>query len=209
MAGIQEFNSFVNKFRNLWKAGHTASLKVETRAGEAWVELHVGLGVPHPVEGEHQHHGNARNRRREKRAAARAAESATKAAETATTDGQVDKDLNRNDEKVAEEATNDTVQVNISSKVVDEFEIENSVSEDLTYSFKSDYVQKDIEDTLSEILPKNMAPNLVSRIRTKPLDAEHLCTVVLKRVKDQNFNWPIMEGENLKVIREVERIQEH
>ena len=110
MAGIQEFNSFVNTFRNLWKAGHSASLKVATCAGEAWVELHVGLGVPHPVQGEDQHHGNARNRRREKRAAARAAESAT-------SDGQVDKDLNRNDEKVAEEATNDTVQVNISSKV--------------------------------------------------------------------------------------------
>ena len=91
---------------------------METSAGEAWVELHLVLGVPHPVQGEHQHHGNARNRRREKRAAA---ESATKAAETATTDGQVEKDLNRNDEKVAEEATNDTVQVNISSKVFDEF----------------------------------------------------------------------------------------
>jgi hypothetical protein len=55
MAGIQEFNSFVNTFRNLWKAGHTASLKVETRGGEAWVELHVGLGVPRPLQGEHQH----------------------------------------------------------------------------------------------------------------------------------------------------------
>ena len=155
---------------------------METSAGEAWVELHLVLGVPHPVQGEHQHHGNARNRRREKRAAARAAESATKAAETATTDGQVDKDLNRNYEKVAEEATINTVQSTLC---------------------------KCIEDTLSEILPKNMTPNLVSRVRTKPLDAEHLCTVVLKRVTDQNFNWPIMEGENLKVIREVERIQEH
>ena len=114
--------------------------------------------------------------------------------------------LQLTDETNKKEATNDTVQVNISSKVFDEFEIENSVIEDQTYSFKSDYVQKDIEDTLSEILPKNMAPNLVSRVRTKPLDAEHLCTVW---VKDQNFNWPIMEGENLKVIREVERIQEH
>ena len=66
MAGICELNSFVYKFRNLWKAGHTASLKIEARAGEAWVELHVGLGVPHPVQGEQQHHGNSRQRRREK-----------------------------------------------------------------------------------------------------------------------------------------------
>ena len=132
MAGIHELNSFVNKFRNLWKAGHTASLKIESRAGEAWVELHVGLGVPHPVQGEPRHHGNARSRRREKRSAARAEESAVKAAETAATDGKAKKALTRNDEKIAEEASNDTVQVNISSKVIDEFETENSVSEILT-----------------------------------------------------------------------------
>jgi ribosomal protein S6 len=207
----------VNKFRNLWKAGHTASLKIEAHAGEAWVELHVGLGVPNPVQGDYQHHGNARQRRREKRAAARAAESAIKAAETAAIDGQVEEVHNRNDEKIDEEAKkidealNDTVKVNISSRVIDEFENENSISEEvLTYSFKSDYAQEDIEDTLIEILPKNMTPILVSRVRIQPLDADHLCIVALKRVKKQNFSWPILEleSENAKVIREVERIQQ-
>ena len=89
MAGICELNSFVYKFGNLWKAGHTATLKMEARAGEAQVEMYVGLGVPHPVQGQQQHHGNARQRRREKRAAARAAESENNAVENTATDGQV------------------------------------------------------------------------------------------------------------------------
>ena len=135
MAGIQEFDSFVNKFRNLWKACHTVSLKVETHAGEAWFELDVGLGVPHPVQGQHQHHGNARQRRREKRAAARAAENENKVVENTATDGQVVEEV-ENVEKVAEEAKeidkalNDTVQVQISSRVIDEIENENPVNEE-------------------------------------------------------------------------------
>ena len=77
------------------------------------------------------------------------------------------------------------------------------VVEHLIYSFKSDYAKEDIEDTLSEILPKNITYNWISRERTRPLefDAEHLCSVVLHGVKDQNFSWPIVEGENVQVIK--------
>ena len=77
-----------------------------------------------------------------------------------------------------------------------------------TYVFKSDYALEDVEDTLDEILPKSMNCSWLSRERTRPLDADHLCTVMLQPVKDQKFSWPMMEGENALVIREVARIQE-
>ena len=79
------------------------------------------------------------------------------------------------------------------------------VVDHLTFSFKSDYGKEDIEDTLTEILPKTY--NLISRERITPLGSEHLCTVVLQEMNWQNFSWPIMEGENLEVIREVIRSQ--
>jgi hypothetical protein len=82
--------------------------------------------------------------------------------------------------------------------------------EHLTFSFKSDYGKEDIEDTLAEILPKNITYNWISRERITPLGSEHLCIVVLQEVHFQNFSsWPIMEGENLGVIREVHRIQQY
>ena len=71
-------DSFVIKFKHLWNAGHDATLKVETHAGEAFVTLQVGLGRPppppyHPVPQHHPRHhiGPARQRRRDRRAAAR------------------------------------------------------------------------------------------------------------------------------------------
>ena len=173
MAGICELNSFVHKFRNLWKAGHTASLKIEARAGEAWVELHVGLGVPHPVQGEQQHHGNSRQRRREKRAAARAEESESKAADNAATDGQVvekvpDRDVEK--QPVAEEANeinealNHTVQVNIANRVMDEFENENSISEEEFLDSKIRVAPSGLcdwkdDDYIKNLVFKNLVPH--------------------------------------------------
>ena len=39
-------NSFVFKFKNLWRNGQEATLNMKTESGKAWVELHVGLGYP-------------------------------------------------------------------------------------------------------------------------------------------------------------------
>ena len=41
-----ELDSFVFKLKNLWRNGQEATLNVKTKAGEAWVELQVGLGRP-------------------------------------------------------------------------------------------------------------------------------------------------------------------
>ena len=75
----QEINSFVEKFHQLWKAGFTAHLDIDTHAGEAWVGLRVklGHGREHHREGEHRasfyskEENSSRQRRRLRRAAAR------------------------------------------------------------------------------------------------------------------------------------------
>ena len=50
MAAITELESFVQKFKQLWKSGHDARLALETKAGKASVALHLQLGdEPGPI----------------------------------------------------------------------------------------------------------------------------------------------------------------
>ena len=76
---VTEVDSFVQKFHQLWKAGVTAHLDLNTHAGTAWVGLRVQLGqVPGPVHRQgnrpqQQRRGPAYQRRQERRQAARAA----------------------------------------------------------------------------------------------------------------------------------------
>ena len=44
MASDSELETFVQKFRHLWKSGLDAQLNLEAHAGEAWVGLHLRLG---------------------------------------------------------------------------------------------------------------------------------------------------------------------
>ena len=71
MAQIQ---SFIFKFHQLWAAGETAHLDLDTHAGRAWVGLRVQLGNPlhqqqHPSR--RQHRSPAYYRRQERRQAAK------------------------------------------------------------------------------------------------------------------------------------------
>ena len=72
-----EVDTFVRKFHQLWKAGLTAHLDLDTHAGNAWVGLRVQLGhVPGPLHQQvHPHQvrkvSPSRLRRRERRLAAR------------------------------------------------------------------------------------------------------------------------------------------
>ena len=47
MAGLGQFHSFIGKFVSLWQNGLDANLSVNSRGGEAWINLHVGLGQAH------------------------------------------------------------------------------------------------------------------------------------------------------------------
>ena len=51
MSTMTELDTFVQKFRQLWKCGHDANLNVESKNGKAWVNLRLCLddepGPPH------------------------------------------------------------------------------------------------------------------------------------------------------------------
>ena len=76
MVSVTELNSFVKKFKYLWKSGIGAHLNIDTHAGEAWVGLRVRLGhAPgpphhqvHPQTREKSRNGPSRQRRRDRRA---------------------------------------------------------------------------------------------------------------------------------------------
>ena len=75
---VTELDSFVQKFQQLWKAGITAHLDLDTHAGYAWVGLRAQLGhappgpfyqhVPHT---QRRHRGPSYRRRQQKRQAVR------------------------------------------------------------------------------------------------------------------------------------------
>ena len=76
----KEFDSFVGKFHQLWRAGASAHLDLECHAGQAWVGIQVQLGYPH-VQNYHQYdtqqfaraaRGPSYQRRQERRRAAAA-----------------------------------------------------------------------------------------------------------------------------------------
>ena len=68
---VSELDSFILKFKQLWKAGHVAHLDVDASAGKAWVGLRVQLGDPHHHQEARSKNTPSRQRRRARRAAAR------------------------------------------------------------------------------------------------------------------------------------------
>ena len=64
MAGQGELDNFVRKFVSLWQSGCEASLHVETKAGNAFANLKVGLGQVKILTG-----SKGQQRRRERREA--------------------------------------------------------------------------------------------------------------------------------------------
>ena len=109
-----ELDSFVLKFRQLWRAGCDAHLDVNTHAGQAWLGLHVRLGhADGPLYQENMknvnksRNGPSRQRRRQRRAAIRKqAEEASSSKET--TETVVDNVVENND--VIEEVTTATIE---------------------------------------------------------------------------------------------------
>ena len=43
MASIYELDTFVTKFKQLWRSGHDAHLDIESKAGKAWVGIRLCL----------------------------------------------------------------------------------------------------------------------------------------------------------------------
>ena len=115
MAQLFELNSFVGKFVNLWQTGKNATLKLESQAGQASVNLLLDLGHQLP----HQHHphvqGTARDRRRQKRA-----EERRSAAEKADDDDEaVNREAEEASARAAEEATQAGTPSNVAAKATE------------------------------------------------------------------------------------------
>ena len=114
---VTESNTFVQKFHQLWKAGLTAHLDLDTHADDAWVGLRVNLGhVPGPFHQQYSHNYHkkkqdspSRQRRRERRAIAQNTTAAEEAASQMVSDPT---------EKVDEE-TLDEESIDIIEKVME------------------------------------------------------------------------------------------
>lgn len=111
MADLMEFNSFVSKFVNLWQNGLEANLHVNSEAGEAFINLQVGLGQVLPFQ--HRQPGPSRLRCRQRRA-----ESRSRAAEeAAVANNDVAVEITDTNANVgAGEATKVAAEVNIAAE---------------------------------------------------------------------------------------------
>ena len=109
-----EMDSFILKFKNLWKSGRNANLTIKSNAGKAEVVLRVELEEPADhAHLQHPHH-RARNspawqRRREKRAEACEA-AATDVAENVTTEEAISEDHNATGNETTQVVSNDVTE---------------------------------------------------------------------------------------------------
>ena len=68
---MDELNSFILKFKHLWRSGQDAHLDMECHAGQAWVGIRVQLGQEAGLQIPKSRNTPSRQRRRARRAAAR------------------------------------------------------------------------------------------------------------------------------------------
>ena len=129
---VIEIDSFIRKFHQLWNAGFTAHLDLDTHAGSAWVGLRVQLGhsegTLHPPPHHPRQRGPSYRRRQERRQAVRAAADSDSASSTEQVGDESPKEVNSVDavEANAEKNSDDTNEIdpNLPEKTV-----ENSVND--------------------------------------------------------------------------------
>ena len=121
MAEEIELNSFITKFKQLWRSGFSAHLDVDSCDGKAWVGIRLNLGGA-PDRVHVRHHGEdvqisrvspSKERRRERRAAMRevvketapAVEEIAEVEEHLETNEQVNNDAMIDKTEISEEET--------------------------------------------------------------------------------------------------------
>ena len=226
-----ELDTFVHKFKQLWKSGLDAHLDIDTHGGEAWVGLRLRLSHapgPHhhfPNQPRRTRNGPAQQRRRARRAALRQEKAVEATEDVAKLDIPVAVEAAKQQlDSVTEEAAVDIVgdSNNHSKKLVLTLEksegrtdetgnpspipqIDGAAAEQVAvYEFKSDYGEEDIEYSLLEIFQDSAA--LVSRVALRPRSAEHLCTVEIKLGDSENFSWPNMRKDQKEVFSDLQKI---
>ena len=146
---VNELQSFIFKFHQLWEAGVTAHLDLDTHAGQAWVGLRAQLGnVPGPLH-QHQRHQNAQatphrspayHRRQERRKAAK-----TSAADATIANTAEQAVMTR--DSTAEIAVNHVAVINVAEKVMNENLTETEIPERNT---QNAHDNKSEEETIKE-----------------------------------------------------------
>ena len=84
--------------------------------------------------------------------------------------------------------------------------IDTALMNEVSFSFKSEYGEEDIRNTLGEIFPPFVA-QLDSRVRLGRLAADHQCIVSLRPFgRSDKLTWPKMSMDEEEVFRELQRI---
>ena len=130
-----EINSFVYKFKNLWRNGQEANLNLKSKAGNAWVELSVCLGhpldLPPPQLHRGDHESNSRSRRRSRRAAERLNKETKENVEKVENVESRGHDNAHNDTGIVKNLLNKDEELNLSEK--DILEVKKGSSKELVF----------------------------------------------------------------------------
>ena len=162
-----EIESFVTKFKSLCASGHQARLTLNSRKGQVWVNLHVGLRCPQPHQGGGaNHHGpghsNARQRRNNRRAASRATQVTEAVTEVATNEDQVGE---------AEAAAAEAAEIAESN--VEEVSAEIVVTSDVTN------LEKDISNDIATVDPETLKDEFCTNESFEIATDDHLVEQIL------------------------------
>ena len=162
-----EIECFVTKFKSLCASGHQARLTLNSRKGQVWVNLHVGLRCPQPHQGGGaNHHGpghsNARQRRNNRRAASRATQVTEAVTEVATNEDQVGE---------AEAAAAEAAEIAESN--VEEVSAEIVVTSDVTN------LEKDISNDIATVDPETLKDEFCTNESFEIATDDHLVEQIL------------------------------
>ena len=136
MAAHSEMDQFIRKFVSLWESGCEASLHLESKAGQAYVNLRLGLGPAqtHPAwknehGGCHRGGGPAQQRRRERRRAERQSRATAEEAEAAAMENAAEQgDLEKKEIIIEEVNEPQDVTKDVSSETIEyELKVESHV----------------------------------------------------------------------------------
>ena len=234
MAGPKELDFALAsfwEFVKIWKSGNKCKFLLTCDGGQGRVELVAELGAaedlhflapPLPYNGRKKTPSQLRReeRRRNQRTAEEAECDAVRTVEKIAGAVVAEKATEVQQSKMTVLA-NETVLETDDTKLVDEVctneQFDHAVmasdlkADKVIFSFKSDYAEKDIIDTLNEVFVDTVTKaNLVSRERTSPRSAEHLCFVELEQAAEphgKEFLWPDMGLEDAVIFQELKRVK--
>ena len=205
---MNELNSFIVKFKNLWRSGQDAHLDMGCHAGQAWVGIHVQLGhvAGHQPPNKRNKNTPSRQRRRARRAAARD-EQLLHAEEAVGQGDHAAEEAHKIDEVNQKEAVKAPEDVN------DEFCSNTEYSEDESrevFSFKSDCAEEYIEECLDDIIRNSNINNAKIILRDELRNGVYLYTLEIKfqkrKLQQESFSWPQMSTSQKNAFQNLKRI---